>query len=147
MNKIMEGKMKKVLFLILAAVTAFVLSGCGQDVNVTVYNHSGVVPSGDQYIGITVEADGSDSLSFFPTENSLSDGEITEGSSRVLKVKEGKTVSVNAWGQYFVTGADDSLSLETFEVGPQTAVVYGGFPSAPDWYAAVFMNEITIYKK
>jgi len=139
--------MKKVLFLTVMAAAMFILAGCGQDVNFTVYNHSGIVPSGNQYIGITVEADGTDSLSFFPTQNALSDSEITDGNSRVIKVKESKTVSVNAWGQVFVTGTEGELTTESFEIGPQTAVVYGGFPSAPDWYAAVFMNEITIYKK
>ena len=139
--------MRKKLKLLLLLIMLIFLYGCGQEVNVTVYNHSGVTPYVDQYIGITASWENGGSRSFFPTDSASSDSEINENNSISFKVKENSQLSVNAWGQYYETDACGNTSLVSIDLGPEVVTVYGGFPDPPSWYVAVFLNEIFIYKK
>jgi hypothetical protein len=138
--------MKKLLLYSGIISSLLLFSGCGQDVNMTVYNHSNVVPYLSEYIGITANYEGGGSISFFPTTSASSDNGVTADNSVVFKVKENKQVDIKAFGQYYVTDSSGNTSLAAISL-TTSATVYGGFPTAPAWYAAIFVDGITVYHK
>jgi hypothetical protein len=138
--------MKKLLLCAGIILSMSLFTGCGQDVNMTVYNHSGVVPYLGEYIGITADYEGGGAISFLPTTSTLSDDGVTTDNSIVFKVKENKQVGIKAFGAYYVTDSSGNTSLAAISL-TTTATVYGGFPTAPAWYAAVFVDGITVYHK
>lgn len=135
--------MKKIQLLTFVLII-FLFFGCGQEVNVTVYNATGI-NSSYGWIAINIHSEDNDNW-FLPTDFAKNDSECNETNSLTIKLKENKTISVAANGQYYDLSQPTPV-LTNFEVEKSTATIYGGFPDAPHWYAAVNKESVIIYKK
>ncbi|HDQ25607.1 MAG TPA: hypothetical protein ENN43_02545 [bacterium] len=137
--------MKKAGIILLSVFIAVMAAGCGQEMNLTVYNSTGIVSGGEQYVVLHASWDGGQK--WYPTStHALDDSYVNEKNSFTVKVKEHDTVRVSAEGAYY----KDETTLVTFDLdskGDFTQVVYGGFLEAPSWYAAVNLESVVFYKK
>lgn len=135
--------MKKASVIILAAIiSSFLFTGCGQDLNLTVYNSTGV-SAATGWVAINVASENNNNW-FFPTTYALDESQCTSSNSTTLKLKENTTVTISGNGINFGEGdgADTSFTLPTGEV-----TLYGGLTGVPAWYASVNMNTVVFYKK
>lgn len=141
--------MKKIAALIMLLFAVLFIAGCGQDVEVTIYNASGVYGYANQYILIEARGDHLDQWKY-AADVAHDDSELNEDNSFTVKMKENSTLEVEAEGQYYTVDGNGNTSLTKFntnENGTFSATIYGGFPSAPKWYAACYKDGVTIYKK
>ncbi len=137
--------MKKYLVsMILLASVLF--CGCGQELNVTVYNASGISSYSEQYVLIELRSDHVDMWQTVDTY-AKNESEIDENNSFTVKLKENDTIYVEAEGEYYVEDSAGNTSLVEFDTGISSATIYGGFMEAPSWYAACYKDGVTIYKK
>ncbi len=142
-------KNKKILVFILL-ISIF---GCGQEFDVTVYNKSGITYSGytdPTWIAISVSLKNIDgtNITFLPSGVALSENDVNATNSTTFKARENETLSVYANGnEYTYDGGGNTNGVKTFEVKAVEQVLYGEFLSDPHWYAAVYKDNIVIYKK
>ncbi len=136
--------MKKITVLIIFSSIILFFYGCGQDLNVTVYNATGI-NSSIGWIAININSENNDNW-FTPTDYANNDSECDANNSITIKLKENSNISVNANGQYYDLSQPTPV-LTKFEVPAATATIYGGFPEPPHWYAAVNLESVIIYKK
>lgn len=144
--------MKKLLLITAILSVVFLFSGCGQEMDVTIYNTSGVTYSGigDQtYIQITADISNLDgtNITFFPSGVALTDSECDATNSYTITGKENETLHLYAKGYRYNVDSSGNTTLVDFYVDPVNKILYGSFLEAPRWYAAVFTNSIVIYKK
>jgi len=140
-----EEDMKKLLLIIFSVIILFLLFGCGQEVNVTVYNATGIPVVAGEWIAINIHSENNDNW-FLPTTYAKNDTECDKNNSLTIKLKENSTISVGANGKYYDLSQPTPV-LTDLTVPVSTATVYGGFPDPPAWYAAVNMKSVLIYKK
>lgn len=134
--------MKKTsIMLIISAISIFLFAGCGQDVNLTVYNATGIT-SASGTLAISVKSD-SNSDWFFPTSYAANETYCSPSNSYTVKLKENTTVTVGGNGVIFQEGGGESEI--TLPIG--TVLLYGGLTGAPAWYAAVNLESVVFYKK
>lgn len=137
--------MKKIAII---AATAAVLSffcGCGgQDINMTVYNDTGILPTAETYCGARVEWDKGTTAQLF----SGSGNDVTSSNSFTVQVKEGYSVKVIGYGTYYtvIDAAVGNTKLASY-AQTATASVYGGYMEAANWYACLYLDKVLIYKK
>ncbi len=136
--------MGKKLVFSLCLFIIFLFYGCGQELNVTVYNATGI-NSSYGWVAININSENNNNW-FLPTEYAKNDSECNEKNSLTIKLKENNTIKVAANGQYYDMSQPTPV-LTDFEVPESTATVYGGFPDPPRWYAAVNKESVIIYKK
>ncbi len=137
--------MKKYLVLIIL-LTAILFCGCGQELDVTVYNASGISSYAEQYVLIELRSGHVDMWKNADTY-AKNESEIDENNSFTVKLKENDTIYVEAEGQYYVEDSGGNTSLVEFDTGTFSTTIYGGFLEAPSWYAACYKDSVTIYKK
>ncbi len=136
--------MKKITILFIVSLMIFFFYGCGQDVNVTVYNSTGI-NSSTGWIAINVNSENNDNW-FEPTDYANNDSDCGPDNSITIKIKENSTIKVTANGYYYDYSQPTPV-LTSFEVQTSTATIYGGFPEPPNWYASVNLESVIIYKK
>ncbi|HPD18636.1 MAG TPA: hypothetical protein PLF61_03115 [Candidatus Goldiibacteriota bacterium] len=143
--------MKKRIFLL--SIIMILLCGCGQEFDVTVYNKSGITFSGTTdptWIAINSSlknVDGTD-ITFFPSGVALSEADVNPTNSVTFKAKENQTLSIHANGNEYTYDSNGNTSgIKTFEIKTIEQVLYGEFLSEPHWYAAVYKDNVIIYKK
>ncbi len=134
--------MKKTLFAMTAIVFTVFAAGCGQDINLTVYNDTGITPYALAYCGARVETDDATTNKLFTGTGNVPEN----GNSFSIQVKEGRTVNIYGYGYYYQADSNGNTTLQTYSRSA-TAQVYGGYLESPNWYAALFMDKILIYKK
>lgn len=134
--------MKKAAIIIALIAAMLIFSGCGQDINLTIYNDTGITPGAETYCGARVEWEQGTTAKLF----SGSGNDITSSNSFVVQVKEGYDVTVIGYGVYYVEDASGNTSLASY-VESSTATVYGGYLEANNWYACLYMDKVLIYKK
>jgi len=137
---------KSLAFLLLVSASLFILTGCGQDLNVTILNRSGISNHGYSWISIHAHTERFNKT-LIPDGYAASDEDITPGNSYSFKAKENDTLQVNANGQTAEVDSDGNVTYTDFVVETQSATLFGGFPDSPDWFAAVYLNEVIIYRK
>jgi|GEM_PF-1597331 hypothetical protein len=144
---------KKFILFICFSVTLLIFSGCGQEFDVTVYNKSGIVYSGTTdptYIAISAglkNIDGTN-VTFLPSGVALSENDVNATNSTTFKARENETLNVYANGyEYSYDSSGNTTGISAFEISPVQQVLYGEFLSEPHWYAAVYKDNIVIYKK
>jgi len=139
--------MRKSLFLgaiILGFI--FLLSGCGQSLQVTVWNDSGVVPSlNGQWLAGTLTPNTGTTTSQVFLETATSDSSLDGNSSFTVTLKENANITVTDNGYYYPNGVTTSGATSFMNTATQT--IYGGFPNPPHWYASCFINAVVIYKQ
>lgn len=138
--------MKKIVFIPAIISVVILLSGCGNDLKVTVYNASGVVSVGLQYIAIDANTGAHDQW-FVATDTATSSDNIDSNNSFVFTAKENDTLNVSANGQKYDSTGNTANGVTAFQVPASTQVLYGGFLDNPQWYAAVNLQSVVIYKK
>lgn len=135
--------MKKISgIIVFTVVSMFLFSGYAQDLNLTVYNSTGVTAA-TGWVAINVSSDKNNNW-FFPTTTAADETQCTSSNSTTLKFKENTTVTVLGNGVHFGPsgGANTTFTLPT-----GTVTLYGGLTGAPDWYASVNMDTVVFYKK
>ncbi|MCX7698135.1 MAG: hypothetical protein N2114_01550 [Candidatus Goldbacteria bacterium] len=127
--------------------------GCGQEFDVTIYNKSGIVYSGyNDVTWIAISAgikniDGTN-ITFLPSGVAMSENDVNATNSITLRARENETLSVHANGyEYIYDGSGNTTGVSAFEIDTVEQVLYGEFLSEPRWYAAVYKDNIVIYKK
>lgn len=140
-----EVNMKKLLLITFSVIILFLFFGCGQEVNVTVYNATGIMSATGEWIAININSESNDNW-FLPSTYAKNDTECDKNNSLTIKLKENSTISVGANGQRYDLSQSPPV-LTDFKVPVSTATIYGGFPDPPSWYAAVNMESVLIYKK
>lgn len=139
--------MKKFLFLAAIIPAIFLFSGCGQEMDVTVYNATGIT-SANGSIAINGHTDKVDMWGT-PSTYALSADDVNSTNSISFKAKESDTLSVSANG-YICTAVDATgmcTAVQSFYVGPSEQVIYGSFMEDAHWYAAINMGSIVFFKK
>jgi hypothetical protein len=143
--------MKNKSFLIFILLIFFY--GCGQEFDVTVYNKSGIASSGTTdptWIAISSSLkniDGTD-VTFFPSGIAFSENDVNPTNSVTFKAKENETLSIHANGnEYTYDSNGNTNGIKSFEIKTVEQVLYGEFLSEPHWYAAVYKDNVIIYKK
>ncbi len=144
--------MKKSLFLIgTILIFIFLFSGCGQNIQVTVWNNSGIVP---YYSGEWIDATISSNTGVTRSQEFLETAVNTTGSTDVpldnnnsftVTLKENANITVTDNGYYYANGVSTTTAIQFSNTASQT--IYGGFPDSPHWYAACFLNSVIIYKQ
>lgn len=127
--------------------------GCGQEFDVTVYNKSGITYSGTtDPTWITISSslkniDGTN-ITFMPSGVALSENNVNATNSITFKARENETLSVYANGrEYTYDASGNTNGVKDFEIKAVEQILYGEFLSEPHWYAAVYKDNIVIYKK
>lgn len=134
--------MKKILAFSIFLFSAVLFSGCGQDINLTVYNDTGIVPGSETYCGARVEwNNGTEAHLFSGSGNSISDS-----NSFSVTVKEGYDVTVIGYGWYIVSDSSGNTSAASYEQSA-SANVYGSYLDSKKWYACLYMDKVLIYNK
>ncbi|MCX8093921.1 MAG: hypothetical protein N3E50_07150 [Candidatus Goldbacteria bacterium] len=143
--------MKNKKFLIFIFLIFFY--GCGQEFDVTIYNKSGIAYSGyTDLTWIAISAgikniDGTNTT-FLPSGVAMSENDVNATNSITLRARENETLSVYANGyEYTYDGSGNTTGVSAFEIDTVEQVLYGEFLSEPHWYAAVYKDNIVIYKK
>lgn len=143
--------MKNKQFLIF--ILLIFIYSCGQEFDVTVYNKSDITYSGisdPTWIAISSgikNVDGTN-ITFLPQSVALSENDINATNSITFKARENETLSVYANGnEYTYDGSGNTSGVQSFEITTVEQVLYGEFLSEPHWYAAVYKDNIVIYKK
>lgn len=140
---------KKFLFFIFLIF----IYGCGQEFDVTVYNKSGITYSGTNdptWIAISSSLKNIDgtNTTFMPSGVALSENNIDATNSTTFKARENETLSVYANGYEYTYDTNGNTSgVKDFEIKAVEQVLYGEFLNEPHWYAAVYKDNIVIYKK
>lgn len=134
--------MKKIITVVLTALIAsFIFTGCGQDLNLTVYNATGIT-SATGALAISIKSDYNSNW-FFPTSYAADETYCTPSNSYTVKLKENTEVTVGGNGVlYEEEGGESEFTLP---IG--TVLLYGGLTSAPAWYASVNMESVVFYTK
>jgi hypothetical protein len=138
------NKTKNLLSLI--AISSIILfTGCGQDLNLTVYNATGL-----QYpyawMAINVNSENNDNW-FEPTQYCDNDTQVNEFNSLTIKLKENSSINIGGNGVTYEDDGSGGTTTTDFTLPKGQATLYGGFPDAPEWFAAVNLESVTIYKK
>jgi uncharacterized protein YceK len=136
--------MKKIALIIIVLTVGFILSGCGQTLNFTVYNATGVTNYGGGWVAIDIDSEGQAQW-LLATGTALTETDCNSTNSLSVKVKENDTVSIGGNGEYSTDGTPATLTTFTLPKGQKT--VYGGFLDQPAWYAAVNMDSVIFYTK
>ena len=134
--------MKKTSALItISLAVIFIFSGCGQDVNLTVYNATGIT-SASGWLAISVKSEYNSDW-FFPTSYAANETYCSPSNSYTVKLKENTSVTVG--GNGIVYDGEGGESEITLPIG--NVLLYGGLTGAPAWYAAVNLESVVFYKK
>jgi len=112
--------MKKAAFLC-GALIILLFTGCGQDLNAVAYNSTCITYTAG-WVAVNAHS------------------EITD------KAKENETINIDSNGLTYDDPGDTS-SYTTFTLPTGSQTLYGGFLKTPDWYAAVNMESVIIYRK
>jgi len=144
--------MKKFLILFLTAfIFSILFAGCGQNVQVTVWNNSGVVPiyAGQWLAGTLASNTGQNrTQTFLESADNITDASdvaLDDYNSFTVTLKENANITVTDNGYYYANGVTGSGATAFSNTASQT--IYGGFPDAPHWYAACYINSVVIYKQ
>jgi uncharacterized protein YxeA len=139
--------MKKMFYLITIIVIILLTSGCGNDLKVTVYNATGLVQFQQQYIALNAHTEHHDQ--WFDAETTAgSADDLDSTNSFSFTAKENDTLTVGANGQkYPDTSGNTAEAVVAFQIPVSTQVLYGGFLDNPNWYAAVNLQSVIIYRK
>ncbi len=136
--------MKKFLLIAVIISAIFLFSGCGQEMDVTVYN---AVPLwGAQWIAINGHTEHHDQW-FWPYDYARKYDECDNSNSVTFKGKENENLNVCANGQIYEIDAGGNTSLADFSVPVASQLLYGGFLETAHWYAEVNLTSVIIYKK
>lgn len=139
--------MKKLFaVLALATIVSFILSGCGQDLNVTVYNATGITYPYTGWVAIEAHTEGNsqwlDAVSSCNDETG-----VDQYNSMTFRVKENSTLEIGGNGEQWETDSNGDLVKTPITLPTGSATLYGGFPDAPEWFASVNLDSVVIYKK
>jgi hypothetical protein len=134
--------MKKTILFAGMFASIFMFYGCGQELNLTVYNDTGILPTSETYCAARVEWEGGTQSHTFSGTGT----DISASNSFTVQIKEGSEATVYGYGYYY---EEDSGGRTTVASYLQTGVqsVYGGYLEAPNWYACLYMDKVLIYKK
>ena len=138
--------MRKIALFLASLIVVMILSGCGQDLTVTVYNHSGIVSYYNEWIVMNASTERYNG-GITALRSTDFDTDVNDTNSFTFQAKENDTLAINANGQYYVTDSSGNTTLTTFTVSPVTQKLSGGFPDAPKWFAAVYLDNVVIYRK
>jgi hypothetical protein len=136
--------MKK--FLLIAAIFAFILMfyGCGQNLDITVYN--AVPVAGAQWIMINGHTEHHDQW-MGPTSFADKSDECDNTNSMSFQSPENDTLHVAANGERYVIDSTGNTTIQSYTVPDTTQVLYGGLLEQPHWYAEVNLTSVIIFKK
>lgn len=137
--------MNKITVSVVLLLSLFIMSGCGQEMDVTVYNATGISSSGG-WLAINVHAPGNDQW-VLPIDYALSDEECDSTNSFTFKAKENDNIEIGGNGATFVDDGSGNISEQEFTLPEGEKIIYGEFLATPHWYAAVNMESIVFYKK
>ncbi|MCE5299691.1 MAG: lipoprotein [Spirochaetia bacterium] len=137
--------MKKIKSIIPAIVLTAMLSGCSQEIKVTVYNATGVT-SDNGWIAMNADT-GSHNEWFEATSAAYSEADVDETNSFSFTAKENDTLTVQANGQYYTVASGGGVTTTDFDIPSSTQVLYGEFLGDPQWFASVNMESVVIFKK
>ena len=137
--------MKNIIIILALTVSGLLLSGCGQDLDVTVYNATGITSASGW---VAIDANTNDSAQWIePTGTALSDINCDATNSFTYKAKENATLNIGGNGQYATVDSLGAVTMHSFTLPNGTQILYGDLLSTPHWYAAVNMQSVIFYKK
>jgi hypothetical protein len=138
--------MKKII-IILSMPFIFLLSGCGQQLDVTVWNASGIESYANQWIAITANWSDGGNRNLYPYTSAVDENNLDATNSVSFKAPENSKLTVMCNGQYYTADSTGNTTLTVFATDPYSQSLYGGFMDPGHWYAAAYKNAIVIYKK
>ena len=130
--------------VILALLSAiFFISGCGQQVDITVYNDNPIF--GAEWVAINTHSEHNDQT-FWPNSFATRAEDCDSTNSITFKAPENDTLIVSANGQLYASGVTSS-SLTAFSISPVSQLIYGGLFEDTHWYGEVNLTSVIFYKK
>ena len=140
---------KTAIIAIIFILFVFLFAGCGQKMDVTVYNTTGITQLAQQYVQMSawLDQDQGSNYTQIPTGDAKTEAYCDDTNSFTIKAKENQTLSVYSQGYYYQSDSSGNTSLVHFEDTTVTKTLTGGMLSTPHWYAAIYLNNIVIYEK
>ena len=136
--------MKKTALIIFSLLILFIISGCGQQMDVTVYNANPMY--GAEWIAINAHTTGHDQW-LDPTGFADQASECDSTNSMTFKGNENEPLAVSANGMMYNTDANGNTTLVAFSVPVTSQTLYSEFLSQPHWYAEVNLQSVIFFKK
>jgi len=136
--------MKRMVLLL--AVFLMIFAGCGQDVQFTVYNSTGI----NSASGLIWLHMSSDSIEKWHSATTYADTieQLDETNSFTVKIKENETVNVHVEGKVYVRDSEGIVTgYDEFSADSSPVTVFGGFPDAPRWFASANKESIIVFRR
>src|ERR1035437_86921 len=130
-----------VIFVLLSAI--FFISGCGQQVDISVYNSTAIF--GAEWVAINTHTEHHDQW-FWPNSYATRAEDCDSTNSITFKAPESDTLIVSANGQMYASGVTAS-GLANFNVPSSSQLIYGGLLEDTHWYGEVNLTSVIFYKK
>ena len=137
--------MKKTAIILAMFLSVFIMTGCGQEMDVTIYNATGI-NSTNGWIAINAHTQANDEW-ILPTNYATSDEDCDSTNSFTYKVKENDILEIGGNGVLYIDDGSGNISESEFTLPTGEKTLYGDLLSTPHWYAAVNMDSIVFYKK
>ena len=90
--------MKKYAVILIAVLAMILTAGCGQEMQVTVYNCGVNVSAADEWLHVIINWEDGGSASFYPSSRALGESQISALNSYTFNVRENKEVTVEGGG-------------------------------------------------
>lgn len=136
--------MKKLILSAVIIFVALLFYGCGQKVDVTVYN-TGWPIGGAQWLVTSASWNGGSMNQPF-TGRAYDLSGLAANNSFTFEARENDNLVITANGQQYQIDTSGNTTLVDAEFNTGTTL-YGGFLDTAHWYAAVYMDAIVIYKQ
>jgi hypothetical protein len=136
--------MKKFLPVFAILTGVMLITACGQNLQITVYN---AIPLyGLEWAAVNGHTDHHDQW-FYPSNFADKFDECDATNSMTFESPENDTLHVAANGKRYIVDGTGNTTLADFVVDDTTQLLYGGFLDQPHWYAEVNLGSVIIYRK
>ncbi|MFP4465902.1 MAG: hypothetical protein ACLFP1_02520 [Candidatus Goldiibacteriota bacterium] len=136
--------MKQIVLLLGSII--FLFTGCGQDVQLTVYNSTNVT-SANGWVWLQMASDSIEQR-HAATDNADTVEQLNESNSFTVKIKENEIVNVHIEGGVYTRDSEGTVTgSDEFEADSSPFTVFGGFPDAPRWFASANKESVIVFRR